>query len=101
MSDRISATEARIHFGDLMRRVVEHRRPVVVERDGKPQVVILAVDDYQRLLANQPQPQHWEDLIAQAHEMLLRDTGGRDLPASEEIIRQMREERDAELLGLH
>ncbi len=45
----MSATEARVHFGELMRRVVEGQEPVIVERGGKPKVVVLSVAEYERL----------------------------------------------------
>ena len=32
----ISATEARIHFGALLRQVVDSGEAVIVQRDGKP-----------------------------------------------------------------
>ena len=51
MPDVVTATEAKVHFGELMRRVVERREPVYVERGGRPQVVVLAVADYERLLS--------------------------------------------------
>ncbi len=44
----VSATEARAHFGELMCRVVEEREPVIVERAGKPQVVVLPMATYER-----------------------------------------------------
>jgi prevent-host-death family protein len=92
-----SATEARVHFGELMRRVVEEKTPVVVERGGKPQVVILAVDEYERLLAGQQEP-NWQRELREVHQLILAETGGRPLPPVEDIIREMREERDAQLL---
>jgi len=51
----VSATEARVHFGELLRHVVESREAVIVERDGKPQVVILDLEQYEQLKAAQPQ----------------------------------------------
>jgi prevent-host-death family protein len=36
MKRTVSATQARIHFGELMRRVVESQEPIIVERGGKP-----------------------------------------------------------------
>jgi len=45
----ISATEARIRFGELLRRVVDLQEAVVVERGGTPQVVVLSVGEYERL----------------------------------------------------
>ena len=36
MVRRVSATEARIRFGELMRRAVEDKEAIIVERGGKP-----------------------------------------------------------------
>jgi prevent-host-death family protein len=97
----ISATEARIHFGDLMRKVTENQEAVIVERDGKPQVVVLALEEYERLKASQPCSdwrQTMERAIALA-DSISASRGGHPLPEPPEVIRQMREERD-EQLGL-
>jgi len=99
MEQVVSATEARVHFGEIMRRVVETNTPVVVERDGKPQVVVLSVQTYERL-RNGTQAQDWRVLLKQCHERIRSELDGRSLPPPEETIRQMREERDAQLLGL-
>ena len=96
----ITATEARIHFGELMREVVENQQPVIVERGGKPQVVVLSIDEYETLLAGQAQREDWRSLLAQAHEHIRADLGGRQLPPPEEIIREMRKERDAQIMDL-
>ena len=53
MERTMSATEARRHFGELLRCVVEDRTPVIVERGGTPQVVFLSLAEYERLLARQ------------------------------------------------
>jgi prevent-host-death family protein len=96
----ITATEARIHFGELMRKVVENQQPVIVERGGKPQVVVLSINEYENLLAGQAQREDWRTLLAQAHERIRADLGDRQLPPPEDIIRAMREERDAQLMDL-
>ena len=49
MQRTMSATEARIRFGELMRHVVEKQEPVIVEHSGKPCVVVISVDKYQQL----------------------------------------------------
>lgn len=53
MDQVVSATEARIRFGELMQRATETQEPIVVERGGKPYVVVLSVAEYERLLAGQ------------------------------------------------
>jgi prevent-host-death family protein len=95
----ISATEARIRFGELMRRAVESDEPIVVERGGKSHVVVLSVDAYERLLAGQ-QTEDWKDLVRQARDEIVTDLDGRELPPPEEILKQMREGRDEQLLAL-
>jgi len=97
----MSATDARIRFGELMRWVVENRKPVIVERGGKPHVVVLSVDEYERLAAGQEERSNWHDLVHRAREQIRAELGDRELMPPEELIRQMREERDAQLLALH
>jgi prevent-host-death family protein len=96
----MTATEARVHFGELMRRVVAEQTPIVVERGGKPQVVVLSIEEYKRLRAGQRQAD-WEELVDEARALVRADLKGRRLPPADEIIRAMREERDAQLLDLY
>ncbi len=46
----LSATEARVHFGDVIKRAYLGGEHLVVERDGIPVVVILSFPDYKRLI---------------------------------------------------
>ena len=64
MKHVVSATEARIRFGELIRRVVEEREPVLVERGGKPYVVLLSVEEYERLKAIQSK-ETWQEIVEQ------------------------------------
>ena len=100
MERTVSATDARIRFGELMRWVVESRRPVVVERGGKPHVVVLSVDEDDRLQAGQQEQDDWRQLVRQAREQIQAELGERELPPPEEVIHRMREERDARLLAV-
>jgi prevent-host-death family protein len=96
----VSATEARIRFGELMRQVVEKQEPIIVERSGQAHVVVLSVEEYERLLRGQEQQQDWKELVTQSRERVRADLGGRPLLPPEEILQQIREERDAELMAL-
>ncbi len=98
----INATQARIHFGELMRKVSENREPVVVERDGKPHVVVISVEEYERLKSG-VQPDDWENALARVVKLATRietERGGPLLPPPEDVIREMREQRDEQLMGL-
>lgn len=96
MEKKLSATEARIHFGELMRHVVEHDQPIIVERGGKPEVVVISFTEYERLRTNRAED--WLERVDKVREQIRHELGGRMLPPPEEIIREMREERDAQLL---
>ncbi len=100
MQRTMSATEARIHFGELMRHAVEQQEPVVVEHSGKPHVVVLSVDKYQQLLAAQEEREDWRELVRQTREQVRADLGERELTPSEDVLREMREERDEQFGAL-
>ena len=99
MPDVVTATEAKVHFGELMRRVVERREPVYVERGGRPQVVVLAVADYERLLSCEVGG-GWLARAHQARDRIQAELAGRDLPPVEKLIDESREERDEQLDSL-
>ena len=50
MSQVMSATQVRTHFGKVMREVADKGEPVVVERAGKPAVAVISLADLERLL---------------------------------------------------
>jgi prevent-host-death family protein len=100
MERTMSATDARIRFGELMRWVVESKQPVIVERGGRPHVVVISVDEYERLVAGRQEGTTWHDLVRQARDQIGAELGDRELPPPEEVIQQMREERDAQLLAM-
>jgi prevent-host-death family protein len=100
MERKISATEARIHFGELMRKVTESGEAYIVERDGKPQVVVLSATEYEQLHRATARDE-WSDTLAAAarlREKIAGRRGGIPLPPVEDLIRQLREERDEQLL---
>jgi prevent-host-death family protein len=99
MEQVVSATEARVHFGEIMRRVVETGTPVIVERDGKAQVVIVSKPDYDDTHNGGARP-NWRDLVKRSRDRIRDELHGKPFPPPEDIIRQMREERDAYLADL-
>ncbi len=91
---RLSATEARVHFGEVLRRVGEGE-VILVEGRGKPLAVILSPEAYERLKGEGENPL---GLILSVNRGI-RERLGRPLTPPEEVIGAMREERDRELLG--
>ncbi|HUI54350.1 MAG TPA: type II toxin-antitoxin system Phd/YefM family antitoxin [Bryobacteraceae bacterium] len=51
----ISALRARANFGELLRRVEDERRSLVIEKRGTPKAVLLSIRDYVRLAAPEPE----------------------------------------------
>lgn len=99
MGKTMSATEARIHFGELMRHVTEKQEPVIVERAGKPQVVVISVEEYEKLKA-QDAKSGWRETfykITELSQKIKERRGGEPLPPPDEIIRQMREDRSEQI----
>jgi prevent-host-death family protein len=96
MKYTVSATDARIRFGEIMRRA--KKGPVIVERGGKPEVVVISKQHYDELVSAAPQPD-WREQLAETHALIRARYGDREIePTPEEIIRQGREERDEQLL---
>lgn len=97
----MSATEARVHFGDVLRRV-RANETVTVQHGGKPEAVILSITEYERLRANQreaEEPEDWYELAMQSRERIRHALNGRPLPSIDQIIHDMRDERDEQLLA--
>ena len=98
----VTATEARVRFGEMMRRAVENREPIIVERSGKPYVVVLSVEEYDRLRDGRTR-ESWKetlDRILQLGDEIARRRGGKPLPPPDEMIHEAREERDARIAGM-
>jgi prevent-host-death family protein len=98
MEKRISATEARVHFGEVIRQVTEGHEPVIVERAGKPEAVIISLAEYRRLQGYKADD--WRVQLDKVHELIRRERGNQPLtPPPEEIIREMRDEWNEERFG--
>jgi prevent-host-death family protein len=95
MERTISATQARIHFGEIMKQAKVG--PVIVERDGKAEVVVISKKAYDQLIAAKEKPD-WKKRLEDLHAQIRTELAGRTLPDPAEIIRKGREERDEQLL---
>ena len=95
----VSATEARVRFGELMRQAVENHETIIVERGGRSHVVVISVEEYERLLKRQQQGD-WRELVHGARAQIQAELGDHTLPRPEEILDQIREGRDEQLLDM-
>lgn len=98
MTRTVSATEARVHFGKLLRGIAEEGATYVVERDGQEIAVVLPVDEYQRLTSRTTES-HWRARLKESQELFRQTFRGKDLPDPDELINLGREERDSAIFG--
>ncbi len=98
----ISATEARVHFGELLDSVAQNNDVVYVQRAGVPQAVVVPVDVWEQsqeeedpwTAAARRMEAYWE-YMKKAREARGDEYVEIDV---EEIIRKGREDRDEQLL---
>jgi prevent-host-death family protein len=94
MLKTVSATKARINFGNVMKQA--KIAPVVVERGGKAEVVVLSKKAYDQLVAAK-EKSDLKKRIDDLHTQIRAELAGRTLPDPAEVIRQGREERDEQI----
>ena len=70
--------------------------PVIVERGGKAEVVVLSKKAYDQLIAAKDKT-NLKKRIEELHAKIRAELAGRALPDLAEVIRQGREERDEQL----
>ncbi|MBN1961584.1 MAG: type II toxin-antitoxin system Phd/YefM family antitoxin [Deltaproteobacteria bacterium] len=98
MSRVIKATDARIGFGKLMNRVVNDDEPVIVERSGEPQVVIMSIRNYEALVAASGKKNDLailDRVLTVTRRIFANKAIVKDKP--EDILRQVREARDVQM----
>lgn len=83
-----SALHGRTNFGDLLRRVEEERRSLVIEKRGTPRAVLLSLRDYVRLSAPEP-----EVLKAIGRESAAKGTDKLSSRQIDKVIRETRAKR--------
>lgn len=95
MEQRLSATEARTHFGELLRRVSQNGETFVVERGGEPSAVVLPLAEYQRLRAPNGDSDGLEILhrARALRAQISKRRDGRPMPAPEEMLAEVRQLR--------
>ena len=95
MQKTISATQARIHFGEVIKQA--KISPVFVERGGKAEVVVISKKTYDQLTASNAQADLQKRLDELHHQIRAELAGGEPLDPAE-IIQQGRDERDEQIL---
>ena len=95
MPKTLSATDVRVHFGEVLKTIHETDEPVIVEKNGEPIAAILTHDDY--LALRHGPATDWRELVRRSQDAIasLRERGWN--PDWAEIINAGREERDRQI----
>lgn len=102
MTEKVmSATEARVHFGEVMREVSERDEIVIVERGGNPMIAIISMEQLDRFrqASADEEGRDWFDRAMRSRERIRRAFGDRPIPDIDQLVDDMREERDAQILA--
>mgnify|MGYP002631609847 CR=1 FL=1 len=94
MNEVISATEARVHLGAVLDRLQQDGGPIIVERGGQAQAVLLSLATYERLSWRQAGSE--TKLLERARSLRQRvaQRSGGPLPDPTKILHELRDERD-------
>jgi prevent-host-death family protein len=98
----VTATEARVHFGEIMRRA-EGDETIVVERSGEPKVVIMSIENFERLseghgnMAIADDVPEWRRKLEEVREKASQELAGKNIDWAE-VIHEGREERSRQIL---
>lgn len=81
----VTATEARVHFGEMLRIVRDQGGTVIVERGGEPQAAIISIEDLRELQRHKPQPMenNWAERMTEVHRRIAEKWQGPGLTAEE------------------
>ncbi len=72
MAGHLTATDARVNFGDVLRGVSERRETVVVERGRTPLTVVISIAEYQRLTRDARVVPDVVTMLKDLHELIWR-----------------------------
>lgn len=92
MSRTVSATEARIHLGELLDNIERHEA-VTVEQSGNAETVLVSHAESDDLSNEPAESPDWRRSLERARASFAHDLGDRPRPDFVQMIREMREER--------
>ena len=103
----VSMTQAKNELADVVNRAAYGGERIILLSRGKPKAAIVSFEDLQLLEGVQEEKKtHWarmEGWLAEARNLrqrILERREGVPLPDSVEALRELREERDEQIIGL-
>ncbi len=84
----VSATEARVHFGEMLRAVNEAGEDVIIERSGKPEVALISIADYEELrkIRQEAKASAWGNRVRKLRQEIASEWQGPPLGDVDEMI---------------
>lgn len=86
----VTATEARVHFGEMLRIVRDQGGTVIVERAGEAEAAIISMEDLRELQRHRPQLPTDQRTLGERflamREEILSEMGDRTLGDVDELI---------------
>lgn len=102
MTKTISATEARIHLGEVLDQVETKGDRVVIERAGKPVAMLISMEASRELSEPKSEIEALIERARRNRESIAKwraiHRPGEPFPDLAEMLHEIREERDAQLL---
>ena len=86
----MSATTARVRFGELLDAVKDRGETVIVEKSGEPLAAVIPIAEYRRLTRRVLDQDFW-DRTRKVAEELERNLAGRPYPDERDLIDAGRE----------
>jgi len=103
----VSMTQAKNELADVVNRAAYGGERIILLSRGKPKAAIISFEDLQLLEGlregKEAHQARMEDWLAEARDLrqeILKRREGVPLPDSVETLRELREERDEQILGL-
>jgi prevent-host-death family protein len=81
----VSATDARVRFGELLDAIKSRGETVIVEKSGEPLAAVIPIAEYRRL-TRRVLPQEFWDGVQDVADELERNLAGRPYPDVRELI---------------
>jgi len=101
-------SQAKDKISELVSRVAKRGDRIVLTSRGKPKAALVSIEDLERLQASDTNRKRdlqsfFRDIdrASEVKDRIRREQGGIFLQNSADLIREMRDERDEQILGLH
>jgi prevent-host-death family protein len=94
---RVNATEIKNRLGDYVGEVMRNQGPILIERHGKPAVVVVSVETWGKMENRESREHPWIEAARRLSDEIQRKHPDMKPFSAVELIRQIREERENDI----